>query len=358
MMNHLPTAQVTTVDTTTLVLLTALGCLIVAVIAEVLPRLLARRTTAPRGITIGGPRAWGKARHVDGVLLDAWGTITNGELEVVAVDPIEADHERNLRWFAGALSHAYPDPIGRAVARLAGHGHLSNIETFGAVGISGSVDRHPVRLGRPDWVGIDDSDGVGLCVGVEVDQRPLGRITIAPAVRQGASEASQRITDLGIEPLLVADLPTRDTDRLADEAGISSRWAETAPEKRVRLVTELHEQGRTIAMVGPCSGQQEAHAEAVLSIGDGPDSDITMRDFDVTLVADALTLVRRLPRVLLINRLLVLVTLLITLPLVLLTTLHWAVPGSVLAAGLVGVLVQSGRVTAGLVEYPPEEFEE
>ncbi|MDT0203724.1 hypothetical protein [Nocardioides sp. AE5] len=148
-------------------------------------------------------------------------------------------------------------------------------------------------------------------------------------------------------------MPSRDTDRLADAAGITQRWAETAPEKRGGLVAELQEQGRIIAIVGPCTGQAEAPAEAALSVGDDPASDITMRDFDVSLVADAFSLTRRLPRALDINRIITLVALVLALPLAVFTDLHWAVPATILATGLVAVSLQSTRVRAGIGVYPP-----
>jgi hypothetical protein len=41
--------------------------------------------------------------------------------------------------------HAAEDPIGRAIARLSTRGRLSGVERSPGLGMSGSVDRHPVR---------------------------------------------------------------------------------------------------------------------------------------------------------------------------------------------------------------------
>ena len=56
---------------------------------------------------------------LNGVVLDKDGTITTGELSVISVDPVDPDHGRNMRWFAGALERASEHPIARAVAVLA-----------------------------------------------------------------------------------------------------------------------------------------------------------------------------------------------------------------------------------------------
>src|SRR3546814_10928317 len=95
-----------------------------------------------------------------------------------------------------------------------------------------------------DWIGVEDTGGLGHRVAVEVDQRLLGRITVAASVRDDAADAVRRLAGLGIESFLVADEPSRDTDRLADAAGIPSRVGATAPETRGRLVAEPQEHGR------------------------------------------------------------------------------------------------------------------
>src|SRR3546814_10240214 len=207
------------------VLLVLLGLLLLAGIGELAPRFLASRWASARGVDLGTTRARRAAHRIDSLVLDAVGTVTDGELDVIGLDPVEPEHEQNLRWFAGALAHALPDPVGRAVAQLAARGRLSNVE-ISAAGIAGSVDRHPVRVGRPDWIGVEDTGGLGHRVAVEVDQRLLGRITVAASVRDDAADAVRRLAGLGIESFLVADEPSRDTDRLADAAGIASRGGE------------------------------------------------------------------------------------------------------------------------------------
>src|SRR3546814_17677418 len=92
-------------------------------------------------------------------------------------------------------------------------------------------------------------------------------------------------------------------------------------------------------MVGASAPQPEAHAQADLAVGDGPEADLTMRDLDVSLVADTFTLLRSLRRVLEVSRVIVLVTVLLVLPLLLLATLPWSVTAGVVGGGLVMVVV-------------------
>lgn len=250
------------------------------------------------------------AEEVTTVVLDKTGTVTTGDLVVVSVEPVEPDHDRNLRWFAAALEHAVDDPVGRAIARLAGRGHLTDVVHTPGVGVSGRVDRHPVRVGRPDWIGFDHPGGDGTTVAVEVDQRPLGHITVDDVVRDDAAASVERLRTLGLAPVLVSDGTGRNTERLARAAGIEEQHAEVAPEKRARLVTELQEAGRVVAVVGRTADNADALHAADLAVTDpgwpGRPA-LSVDTLDVGVVADVLALARSTQRVIRRNRVLGLV---------------------------------------------------
>lgn len=238
-----------------------------------------------RGALAIGPR-------VDTVLLDRWGTVTTGQLRVVNIEPVEPDHERNLRWFAGALGHAADDPVSRALARLSARGKLSQVQQHAGRGLSGSVDRHPVRIGRPDWLGMAARDDVGVTVGVQVDARPIGYITVADDVRPTAADGVRRLRSEGVEPVLVSEDTERNTRQLAETCGIEQWYADTPLDARERLVSDYRGQGRVVAVAGAATS-----TSADLLFSDStPDSPqvpaIRLADLDVGRVATALGLLR------------------------------------------------------------------
>lgn len=267
-------------------------------LAGSLPLRVARARGRQAGVVFARYGRLDVASRLDVAILDRWGTVTTGDLKVTSVDPVDPDHDRNLRWFAGALEHAADDPVARAISRLSTRGRLSDVEQHPGAGISGSVDRHPVRVGHPRWIGIEDRQGLGTTVGVEVDGRALGHITVADDVRPDAREGIDRLRRDGIDPVLVSDDTSLNTEHLAGECGIERWYPETAPEKRERLVVEHQERGHVVAVAGDGDGNDEALAAADLALSDGddPSVDIRLQDLDVSRVGAALALARSTQR--------------------------------------------------------------
>lgn len=271
---------------------------------------LARSRGRLVGVHLDDADALGVLARVDVALLDRWGTVTTGALRVTRVEPVEADHERNLRWFAGALGHAADDPVWRAIARLSTRGRLSRVEHHDGGGLTGSVDRHPVRLGRPEWVGMPahgpsalaagaagDDGGpdpeVGVTVGVEVDGRPIGWITVGDELRPRADEAVDALRRDGVEPVLVSDDTETNTDHLARSAGVTRWHSGILADKRDTVVAEHRSPGRCVALVA--STDDAAGADVLLTDREVPAPTaplVRLDDLDTARVAAAVTLAR------------------------------------------------------------------
>ncbi|WP_408898321.1 HAD family hydrolase [Nocardioides sp. R1-1] len=254
---------------------------------------VARARGRAAGIFLEDRAALAVGPRVDEVLLDRWGTVTTGRLRVVAVEPVEPDHERNLRWFAGALGHAADDPVGQAIARLSSRGKLSQVRQHDGRGISGSVDRHPVRLGRPDWLGMEARDGAGVTVGVQVDSRPIGYIRVGDDVRPHAAQDVDRLRAQGIEPVLVSEDTERNTRGLAEACGIEAWYADRPADSRAELVAQRRGDGRVVAVASPTP---TAGADLVLTDAAAATGGIRLADLDVGRVATALALTRSAAR--------------------------------------------------------------
>lgn len=219
------------------------------VLAVTVSPWLIRRAGQNLGVTSIGSQALERWQHVRTLVLDPFHSLTTGHLVVTEVHPIDPDHERNLRWFAGALAHSYDDPVGRAVAKLAGRGKVSNFAQEPGRGIRGSVDRHPVRVGQPEWLGFSNEDApspIGTTVAVDVDHRPLGRITVADEVRTDASHQLDRLRRTGLTPVLASVRTEPELERLATLSASPAWHAETDP---LQLARELTVGGETVGLV-------------------------------------------------------------------------------------------------------------
>lgn len=284
-------------------------------LAEPAALVVGGRRGSEIGVLAAGADAMRAARRIDTIVLDKHGTVTTGELSVMAVEPVDPEHLRNLRWFAGALSHSSDHPIARAISKLAPRGRVSNVVTQPEIGISGSVDRHPVRIGIPGWIGVEDSPGLGTQVGVEVDERALGWITVGDTIRADARRGVERLTAIGLDPILVSDRAEADTMHLADQTGIVTWHPHVTADGCVSLVERLQAAGRVVAMVGRDGAHAPALRAADLAISTSEEMPgITLADVDVRDVGDAIVLMRDLLSTTLANRRLAVIGMLVPMP--------------------------------------------
>lgn len=235
------------------------------------------------GVRLNGLATLDAATHVDTLVLDKNGTVTTGDLTVVSVDPFDPDHDRNLRWFAGALEKASEHPVGQAIATLSARGRLAEVEVLPGQGIRGTVDRHPVRVGSPEWMGFEPAPTMWTTVGVEVDGRALGSITVADDVRPDVARDITRLSELGLQLVLVSDDTLARTSHLAGLAGIETFHA---PCVAADVVRDLEAEGRLVGTVGVVAG-----GSLGISADDG--ATIVVDDCSPRRVADALTIARR-----------------------------------------------------------------
>ncbi|MET0822015.1 MAG: hypothetical protein ABWY58_13705 [Aeromicrobium sp.] len=223
---------------------------------------------------------------VDTLVLAKDGTVTTGDLTVVSVDPVEPDHDRNLRWFAGALAKASDQRVERAVATLSARGRLTDVEVVDGLGVRGSVDRHPVRVGAPQWIGFEAEPTIWTTVGVEVDGRRLGSITVADDVRPDLVRDVGRLRALGLDLVLVSADSEERTQHVAQLAGIETVHV---TDDAAAVVRELTHAGRQVATAGLAPDGGEVLA-LTTTAGDRPT--IVVDDCSPARIADALSLGR------------------------------------------------------------------
>lgn len=231
-----------------------------------LARLAVARRSRAIGCVIGSGDVLRAAAAADVVVLDKDRTVTTGDLTVVGVEPVDPDHDRNIRWFAGALEHESDHPIGRAIARLSRPATPTNVRHLPGRGITGSVDRHPVRVGDPAWLGIMATAAVGTPIGVEVDGRPLGHLAVWDDVRPEAARSLRSLACMGLDVEVLSADGEADSRHLADLLGVPAVYAGCGPDERSELVARLEQEGRTVAYAGQASRLNDA-ALATATVG-------------------------------------------------------------------------------------------
>ena len=278
---------------------------------------------AQLGIVIKGAEALERTREVEVIVLDKTGTVTSGQMSVVAVNPAPGVSEAELLSYAGAAESGSEHPIARAIAAHAASDlRVTDLANTPGQGITATIEGREVRVGRLDWVAAEtictvdapsepepavlhdrqrrlSRPSAATEVGVAWDGAFRGSITVGDKVKPTSAEAVHRFRELGLTPILLTGDNRAVAETVAEEVGIDEVIAEVLPGDKVAAVKSLQEQGRKVAMVGDGVNDSAALAQADLGIalGTGTDAaiqaaDLTLMRGDLRVAADAIRLSR------------------------------------------------------------------
>lgn len=239
--------------------------------------------------------------HVDTVLLDKTGTLTQGHPRLTAVHAVGGtDAQALLRWSA-AVESASEHPLGLAVVAAAGERGLAwdsptEFEARAGYGARGRADGGMVALGTRRYLeesGVDprplDAAAAPLLeqgssvVYVARDARPVGVLGVSDPARAEAAAVVACLHGLGLAVEMVSGDSTRAAQALARTVGIDSVHAQVLPQGKAEVVRALQQQGRKVLFVGDGINDAPALAQADVGMALASGTDIAMQAADVTL---------------------------------------------------------------------------
>jgi Cu2+-exporting ATPase len=271
----------------------ALGLAVPAVTTAASGRLFGK------GLLIKNATALERLAEVDTVVFDKTGTVTLGTPKLTNWDSL-SDHQKSV---ALALAQASAHPLARAIAEMAEASGLTPAAVTGVqerpgYGAEGRMEGNLVRLGRPEWIGVEAED-IGLCTALQcgADDRTL--ITFEDRARPGAEDLMATLRSRGLRVVLLSGDRHISVARTAAQLGIDSYKAEMLPADKVAYVQDLTENGHHVLMVGDGLNDTGALAAAHVSISPAQAldaaraaSDIVLLGQDLSPVADALSTAR------------------------------------------------------------------
>lgn len=259
-------------------------------VARYAPLPVSRRLGRRSGVSYLGASADQALPRLRQLVIEVEHVLTTGHLVVVDVAPLDVQHKHDLRWFAGALAHGSTDPVARAIARLAGPGRPTGVSEGPAHELQGAVDRHPVRFGL-NGESETVHGVVGTTVRVDVDQRPMGHITVADEVRKSAARCLSTLRKEGIEPILVsATLNEPELMRVSEQVGVSQFHTGTD------VTTVAASLPRDTTGVLRAVGDTDRAGETTLPGETGQDTVVRCASPSIESALDSIKLVRTLRR--------------------------------------------------------------
>ena len=263
-----------------------------------------------RGIRYKDAAAMEEAAHVNTVVLDKTGTLTEGKPSIVAAYTPAGD-EDNLYRLAAAVEQHATHPLARAIVQAAQTRGLDLPETHDAktdagAGIHAEIKGvGSVKVGKPDYCGLQLPAGLdsiwqtASIVAVAVDDRPLGAFALADTPKADSAAAIARLHAHGIATHIMSGDTQNTVSYIATQLGITQATGGMSPRDKAAAVQALKAAGKVVAMVGYGINDAPALAAANVSFAmqDGADvaahtASATLMQHSINQLVDALLISR------------------------------------------------------------------
>ncbi len=257
---------------------------------------------ARRGILIKGGIHLEQARRIDTIAFDKTGTLTHGRPQLtdrITVSDMPIDDALRI---AASINRLSQHPVAHAIVS-AHTGSLHTVEDFEAItgrGVQGTVNGIRYLLGNhrlAEENGVCTPELETILGGLEgdaktavvlmTDHHTVAVFAVADTVRATAAQAVADLKRLGVRTLMLTGDNQLTASAVARQIGIDDARGDLLPDDKLRIVTELTETGRHVAMIGDGINDAPALAKAALGIAMGAaGTDTAIETGDIALMDD------------------------------------------------------------------------
>jgi Cd2+/Zn2+-exporting ATPase/Cu+-exporting ATPase len=297
-------ALVLSQDLTRAIAILVVSCPCALVLASPAAMTAALAVAARLGIMIKSTGFLERLGEIDTLILDKTGTVTTGQLEVIAVNPLAGLTPDDLLAEAAVCATGSRHPVSRGIRAAAGGPAIGEAEAIEEVPGRGVVAHRAgavTRLGSAAWLrecGLRlpaEPPHAGPVVWVARNQDVLGCLLLADRPRAGSREALQALHGLGVtRTLLMTGDRAEVAAQVAGELGVDAWLADCLPEAKLMVVERERAAGRGVMVVGDGVNDALALHGADVGVAMGAmGSDVAVKSADVALMGSDLA---RLPQ--------------------------------------------------------------
>lgn len=260
---------------------------------------------AENGILIKDAESLETGKHVNVVVLDKTGTITEGKPKVTELKWI-MNQDQDLKNILYSMEQSSEHPLGEAISN-----HLKEdsqfidiiVNSITGKGITGSYKNNLYFIGsvnyikgnnieinfeQQQWIDsrLEDANTVVI---FSDSNKLLAIIAIKDEVKASSIEAIKQLQNEGIEVHMLTGDNEKTAASVSTSTVIKHYKAGLLPEEKVNYIKQLQSEKKVVAMVGDGINDSIALAQADLSIAMGKGSDIAMDVAKMTIISNDLT---------------------------------------------------------------------
>lgn len=241
------------------------------------------------------------AHHIDTMVFDKTGTITQGKPQVVDVITYHGD-EKSLLSKVASIEKYSEHPLSQAIVEKAVAEKLdfSEVENFTSLtgrGLQGEVAGQTFYIGNRRLmeelqVDLSASEAAVLAatqkgqtpIYISANQQLQGVMTVADLLKVDSKETVAKLQNKGIDVVLLTGDNSKTAQAIAKQAGIKTVISEVLPDQKSQAIKDLQSQGKLVAMVGDGINDAPALAVADIGIAVGSGTDIAIESADIILM--------------------------------------------------------------------------
>ncbi|WP_017378955.1 heavy metal translocating P-type ATPase [Paenisporosarcina sp. TG-14] len=252
---------------------------------------------AELGVLFKTAEAMENTKHIDTIVLDKTGTITNGRPQVTEFEVVEGFERNRIVSLAASAESQSEHPVSTAITTYGENAKLP-VESFEAIpghGIRSVVDGQNVLIGTRKLMNeehvilgqtiADDLESQGKTVMfMAVDGTYAGLIAVADTVKDSSEAAILEMKKLGLHVVMLTGDQEGTARAIAAQVGIDEVFAGVLPAEKANVVAKLKAQGRRVAMAGDGLNDAPALATADVGMAMGTGTAVAMEAADITLM--------------------------------------------------------------------------
>jgi Cu+-exporting ATPase len=257
---------------------------------------------AAGGVLFKNAEAIEVMRHVDTLVVDKTGTLTEGKPRLVSLVASRDLDESRLLKLAASLERGSEHPLASAIVQGASEravelSKATEFESRTGRGVVGRVEGARVALGNAVLMREVGADPTPLepraaslraegqtVMFVAVDGRLAGLVGVADPIKPTTAEAVRALHADGIRIVMLTGDSRATAEAVARKLGIDEVIAEVLPDQKVDSVKRLQSAAHVVAMAGDGVNDAPALAQAQVGIAMGTGTDVAMESAGVTLV--------------------------------------------------------------------------
>ncbi|HAR5804417.1 TPA: cadmium-translocating P-type ATPase [Staphylococcus pseudintermedius] len=268
-----------------------------------IPLVTARSTSigAHHGLMIKNRAAIETAQHIDYVMMDKTGTLTEGHFSVNHYESFKAgvSDEEVLSLFASLESQSN-HPLATSIVDFAKNKSISyvqpqDVRNIPGVGLEGTINGQAYKITNVSYLeqnGFDYDQALftklaqqGNSISYLIDeQQVIGIIAQGDQIKDSSQQMVADLLAKGITPVMLTGDNQEVAEAVAKALGIQHVHAQLMPADKERMIKDYQKQGKKVMMVGDGINDAPSLIRADIGVAIGAGTDVAIDSGDVILV--------------------------------------------------------------------------